>query len=272
MKQIFRTPIVTGNDAIVRSINKKLNSGIPLSVHELAEVRRRNPKVFETVVSSEFKGIHETFGKRRFSRKGEVDRNMERSLNLETIQAMERAYQSASSKTDEKKKVRNSIEEEFIARKQEYLIAKQAYEDTADALAKAEAELKAATEQEDWYLKEYLHYMQVDEELKNIVLVHPSASLNQLKSYQHRIMVMTNIDAADAAIIGSADEVFEADYSLVDTLPYDLIGRDWTVAEESAIAFASMVIYYYVIEERNVAFIFADKLIAEILRLNGIEV
>ena len=272
MRQTTRKKLVGGTESIVRGINKKLSEGTPLSVHELAEIGRRNEALYKTVVEEDFKGVHDCYGKRRFSRRRLSDRSTEIQCNLETMKTMDEAYQSASKRVEQKKADKDSLEGEFIARKQEYITAKLAFESAQEALENAERDLKQARESEDWYLSEYLRLMTVDEEMKKVVLVHPSASMKQLKQYQHRIIVMTDEDSEDAAIIGSVDETFEADYSLVENLPYTLIGKEWNKEEKSAIAFASMVIYYQVLSEEDFVYIYGSPLIAEILRANDIAV
>ena len=148
-----------------------------------------------------------------------------------------------------------------------YLEVKKEVETIRNELAKLKAKIDLKTALIQKKLKDIQKITMDYEEQESIVLVHRTATVKQLKQYQKRKMIVTEIDASYQYKIGVADEVFCEDVHLID-LPYYMVGRDLTFEEKSAIAFANMI-FYYELNHFDYKAIYSDELISKLLRFNG---
>ena len=265
-----RSPSVTDITVKNRTIQDYLDKGTPLPLHLLAEVATQSTRSYQALIAKEFEGRKEAFGKKRFSSQQIPDRDLEVKMNNQTADEMAMHYERSRKKAMEARKRRDNAQEVLEQKEEEYILAKRAMESAKAKLNSAEKALDKAKDDEGWYIEEYTDRVEIAEELRKVVLVHRSASLQQLKKYQYRYIVMTEQDEAVAKAIG-ADELFESAGEFVKNMPYDMQNRELSEEEKSAFEFANMVIQFYLEGTNRYEVIYADSLVAKLLRLNNVE-
>ncbi len=268
IRQTSKKPVVKGLDAVARRINGKIARNEPLTMQELSIVKSRNPSAYSAIIAKAFQDRHDAFGKRRFSLRGISDRAKEVQFNNQSIAQMKTALATASNKTDKKLVKIQELEEQYQKAHDAYLVAKNAFELVSSDLERARAELDGLRENESTYSKECRFAQDVAAELSKEVLVHRTATMYQLRKFQHRIMIVTSVDEYLAKSIGCAEVVFDEADLKPNLLPSSLYGREWTEEESSAVAFAGLVIQYQEASP-EVEYIYSSRLVADILRLNG---
>ena len=251
------------------TIQNYLRKGAPLPLYLLAEVATQSQKVYQALIAKEFGGRKEAFGKKRFSEQQILDRESEVNQNKQAVDEMAKHYEISRKKVIEAKKKRDSAKMEVKQKEEEYLIAKRAMEKAKARLTSAEKALVDARDDEGWYIDEYTSRVEIDQELQKAVLVHRSASLQQLKKYQYRYIVMTKQDEAIAKTIG-ADEIFESFEEHIRNVPYDMQNRELSEEEKSAFEFANMVIHFYLEGTNRYEAIYTHPLVEKLLQLNEV--
>ncbi|MBR1540569.1 MAG: hypothetical protein IJ629_05355 [Clostridia bacterium] len=109
--------------------------------------------------------------------------------------------------------------------------------------------------------------------MDKIVLVHVSATLVQLKKYGEYKMVVSYVDEPMMKILGIVDEVFDEERSKLVDINSDypkMYGSTTTQLElRSRLAYVRMVAWY-MLNDIPYELAYADKMIDELMRYNGI--
>lgn len=244
---------------------------IPLYV--LAEISEQKGDTYQRIVSKEFSGRDNLLGKRRLSSRSPIKLEKEERMSREFLEKLKKIYKEEEEKTKKQEEVINRKHEIYEQKLEKYEQVKEELQRIEKELRKAEKEFEKSKMQykdcivsSDKLLKEILCIEGTLKELEAVVLVHRSATLNQLKQYQNRKMIVTEADNPYQYIIGAADEVF-SDKTEIINLPYDMIGRELTDEEKSAVEFANMMLFYK-LNGNNFEAIYSDVLVSNLLKFN----
>ena len=238
---------------------------IPLYV--LAEISKEKGDLYRKIISSEFSGSENVFGRKRLSFKSPVENETQINSFENSLVDFENEYFRIQK---EKKTLEDLYNEKHLSWAEKYVKYLEAKKEF-DELKKELINIKSSIEKYETSLKVILKDIQKvskdSAELESFVLVHRTATIKQLRVHQKRQMVVTRIDAPYQYAIGVADEVFDKDVNYID-LPYYMTNRELTFEEKSAIAFANMV-YYYETNHIEYEAIYSAILISQLLRFNG---
>lgn len=118
-------------------------------------------------------------------------------------------------------------------------------------------------------------------EMNDVVLLHPSATCNQLKKYQCEDIIVSKTDVAfffelerKTQGILSVDGVFDSDDSFVSEFPSDFFFKNSPGKAKSIKDYCEMVIHAMLEDDgtRKIIPVFDNSDIEEILKLNGMEI
>lgn len=171
---------------------------------------------------------------------------------------------------------------EFLNKKErEYLAAKDEFEKAKANLVKAK-DIIMATKSFHHLLQNKLETAENNrkkdketlDQLQVMALVHSSVSLKQLQKYQLTKIVITETDNIWLSCI-MPDIVFQAEKvdNFIEFLPKDFETKYDEETRKNILDFCNLVINVKLVatEEQKIVVLFANKDIAEILKLNGME-
>ena len=220
---------------------------------------------YKKIVNQVFAGRDNLFARNRLSSRWPLDLKNETKMNSETIHATELVLKGEQIKIDilqnqyvQKKTLYDKKYEEFLGIKRELDQLDHDLSEIKQQLEKQYASKKRIS-------REFSKLDKISQELTNIVLVHNSATVNQLKKYQHRKMVILKSDVPSLEPIGICDEVFSNECHVID-IPYDMADRTPEII--SAIEFVNMMFYFKIQEDVSFDAIYSDEFISRLLRFN----
>ena len=239
-----------------------------ISLGDLQVIYQSEGGVFyRKIVSQMFAGRENQFAKNRLYYRRPLNLDKETKMNLETIHATQIVLSGEHIKTEFKEKEYSKTKALYDEKYAEFCIVKR-------ELYKLEHDLNEVKKQVDEYHAaenkisgELSKLKSISDELNRVVLIHKSATVNQIKKYQHRKMIITKSDMPYLKCIGLCDDIFESEGNLID-IPYDMKTRNLTLDEISAINFVNMMVHFKIQGDVIFDAIYSDETISELLRFN----
>lgn len=161
----------------------------------------------------------------------------------------------------------------------EFNRAREAYEEAREKLDKAKAKLESAKKATRHAKKavlecevSYQEALDRKEKLTISALMHPSATMAQLEEHRDYKIVASYTDAPELQKLGIVDEVFKKEQARLIEVESDYPGfYENTIQSDikSKIAYVRMVAWYMLNDIPYVT-VYADKLIDELLKYNGL--
>lgn len=244
-----------------------------LSVGTLETIREENLTKFHNIVRTVFQGRFSSVTKERLLKGKKPNHMMMCEVHTECIKELETKNKSLETDIE--------LQKEFIAKKQQECDEKlKAFQNAQIQLKKAEEKLLAAHsalkqfEEDNQKITNLLKKEQwLKKQLEKRILIHPSATLQQIKDHQDGVFIATSIDAKLLSTIGCVDCIFKSskEESMIEILPPSITNSERDEEEiNSLISYADMVIHYY-LESKDFVALFSNEEIAAILRANGYE-
>ena len=201
-------------------------------------------------------------------------------FNLETEKGFQDRYvgQFASKLSEQNQTLKASQQKEQVAQ-EELNQAEADYQQAKVRLDNARARLnsakKATNHAQDAVADcEAIHQRELErrQRMDKIVLVHVSATLVQLEKYGEYKMVVSYVDEPMMKILGIVDEVFDEERSKLVDIDSDypeMYGSTTQLELRSRLAYVRMVAWY-MLNDIPYELAYADKMIDELMRYNGI--
>ena len=246
-----------------RSINLEA-----ISLGDLSAIYKSEGGLFyRKIVNQIFAGRDNLFAKNRLSSRWPLNLDQETKMNNEAIHATELVLKGELVKNE--LKLNQYVEKKALYNEKhaEFLMIKKELEQIELDLNDIKKQIEEQHITENKLSSELSKLSEISDELTHVVLVHNSATINQLKKYQHRKMVVTKADIHCLKSIGVCDDVFSSECDIIE-LPYDMMARKLTPEENSAIEFVNMMLCFKI--QDNVLFdaIYSDETISKLLKFN----
>ena len=239
-----------------------------ISLAKLSAIQQsQGEKVYEKLVNEIFCSRDNLFARYRLSLKWPLNLENEERMNAEAIHSTKVVIKGECFKKDVLDDMYNRKKDEFNKKNDEYIKIQKEIAQIQEEIDKMQLKISHHQNSLNMLYNELANLENISEELKRVVLVHNTASVNQFKKYQHRKIVIIPSDIPYLKPIGVFDEVFSGDCKIID-LPYDMLNRKLNAKEQSAVDFVNMMIYYKINNDVEFDAIYSDEIISKLLKFN----
>lgn len=160
-------------------------------------------------------------------------------------------------------------------REQEFENAKKTYEDAKRKLETAQAFHEELIQKQQRYLEKIERSNEKIKQMDTIVLVHNSSTIGRVEETKYSYFITTEADAGQMEEIGLND-IFNSKQAtdFIEIFPSGFEMRHTNEERNSIIEYCELVINVMMQESSNrkIKLLYAEPDIAEILRLNGVEI
>lgn len=253
--------------------NVSNNESRQLSVTGLYELRKSNLTRYEKIVKELFQGKDSIVTRERLLKGKIPNHEMVFQVHKEIMEELDDESKKIERDIEAEYEFLNKKEQEYQACLEEFETAKKNLEKASETLKSAKETLKSFEGKAELYQKRLSEGEARKKKMQIRILIHPSATMQQIVSSQYGIFVATNEDCEVLTKLGFVDRIFAGlEENYIVRIPYEVKQK---VSDEkellSMVSYANMVMYYHLKEEEDFVPIFSSEEIAQLLRANGYE-
>ncbi len=244
-----------------------------LSIELVIALQEEGGELYQKVVRSTFPGREFAEIRERFIKRRPVNREKSEKLSRDYMSLISESLNGQDAKIAELQEEVNASRNRFKDAQNKFEEAKKKLEKAEQVFKEAQQELETAIQKRERVSAEYVAEEKKLEDNKTFILIHPSATLNQLEPNRYGIFVATKRDKKLLEKAGCVDMVFEnkKEENFIENIPHHMINEMSTAKMRSHVAFANMIINFY-LQEKDFVAIYSSKEISELLASNGYDI
>lgn len=246
---------------------------VTLSLKEMIGLQNEGGEKYQKVVRAAFPGMEFAEIRERFIKRRPIDREKSTKISQEYMGLIQRSLNEQDENMAELRETVKRSYNRLVDAQNKFEKAKKKLERAQQVYSAAEQDLEQASQKRQKVSEAYESEERKLEDSKIFLLIHPSATFKQLKSNKAGIFVSTDRDKRLLENAGCVDVVFDSskEENFVENIPYYMLNNLPKAELKNYVAYANMVINFY-LQEKDFVAIFASKEISDLLASNGYEI